>query len=102
MENKSPVINFLKKILNSIKWLVSVMGESHKNRVTELTAYEERELENIFILLLMGSFTGIPSPPAFLAVELFPYLEHELKILEVRAKDSSDALSELAGLLDID
>lgn len=102
MKRKNLLINFLNKLLDSIKWLISVMGESHRSRATELTAYEERELENIFILLLMGSFAGIPSPPAFLAVELFPYLEHELKVLEVRAKDSSDALSELAGLLDID
>lgn len=102
MERKNFLNGFLKNLLDAIKWIFSVMGESHKSRATELTSYEERELENIFILLLMGSFAGIPSPPAFLAVELFPYLEHELKVLEVRAKDSSDALSELAGLLDFD
>ncbi len=93
--------DFLMKIINGFKWFFSVLGESHRSRVTELTSYEERELENIFILLLMGSFAGIPSPPAFLAVELFPYLEHELRVLEARAKDSSDALAELAGLMDI-
>ena len=102
MRRKDFFTGILRKLLELIKWLISIMGESHRSRVTELTVYEERELENIFILLLMGSFAGIPSPPAFLAVELFPYLEHELKVLEVRAKDSSDALSELAGLLDFD
>ena len=93
---------FLKRIIGILRNFFSVMDRAHRSRVTELTAYEERELENIFVLLLLGSLAGIPSPPAFIAVELFPYLEHELKVLETRSKDASYALSELAGLLDID
>ncbi len=92
----------MKKILNTLKGILRVIGIAHRGKITEITAYEERELENIFILLLLGSFSGIPSPPAFIAVELFPYLQHELHILEQRAQAADDALSELAGLFDID
>ena len=92
----------MKQIVKVIREIFRIMGVAHRERVTEITAYEERELENIFILLLLGSFSGIPSPPAFIAVELFPYLQHELRILEQRAQASDDALSELAGLFDID
>jgi hypothetical protein len=66
----------------------------------ELTRFELRELENVFVLLLMGSFTGLPSPPAPLAAELLPLLEHELKVLGSRARGGDDALAELTGLLD--
>ncbi len=78
------------------------MDAAHREQVVALTRLEARELENVFVLLLMGSFTGLPSPPSFLAVELLPYLEHELKVVNRRAEDASDALAELAGCLDID
>lgn len=80
----------------------SVMDAAHREQVTELTRFEARELENAFVLLLMGSFTGLPAPPSFLAVELLPYLEHELSVVNRRAADATDALAELAGCLDID
>ena len=67
-----------------------------------LTNFEARELENLFVLLLMGAFTGLPAPPSFLSVELLPHLKHELGVLNRRAENASDALAELAGALDID
>ncbi len=33
----------------------------NRNKATDLPAFEVMELENIFILLLLGSFTGMPS-----------------------------------------
>lgn len=77
------------------------MGQTHREKVVGLTAFEARELENMFILLLMGAFTGLPAPPSFLSAELLPHLEHELKVLNRRAENASDALAELAGALDI-
>ena len=77
------------------------MGQTHREKVVALTAFEARELENMFVLLLMGAFTGLPAPPSFLSAELLPHLEHELKVLNRRAENASDALAELAGALDI-
>ena len=70
--------------------------------MTSLTAFEARELENMFVLLLLGSFAGMPSPPSFLAVELLPHLEHEIRVLNRRAESSTDALAEIMGSLDAD
>ena len=89
-------------MLGWARLILSDFGAVHRKRVTELTAYEARELENLFVLLLMGSFVGVPSPPSFLAVELLPLLEHELEVLNARARDSADALAEVAGALDVD
>jgi hypothetical protein len=77
-------------------------GAVHRRKAATFTALEVRELENIFALLLLGSFVGIPAPPSFIAVELLPELEHELRVLNVRAEDAGDMLAEMAGTLGID
>lgn len=90
------------KFLRQMKGFFGAIGTAHREQVIELTRHEARELENVFVLLLMGSLTGLPAPPSFLAVELLPYLEHELAVMNRRAVDASDVLAELAGCLDID
>ena len=74
----------------------------HRNNAAALTIFEVEELENIFALLLLGSFVGFPSPPTFLAVELLPFMEKELRVLNKRAKDSSDMFAEMCGTIGID
>ncbi len=89
-------------LFESLKNFISGMDYIHREKAAGVTLWEERELENIFILLLMGSFSGIPAPPAFIAAELLPFLSRELKIFNERAKDSFDTLAELTGVLDVD
>ncbi len=92
---------FFATVTDYAKRFVSIMGESHREKVTSLTSCEVRELENMFVLLLMGSFTGMPSPPSFIAAELMPHLEHEMRVVNRRAENANDALAEMAGCLDI-
>jgi hypothetical protein len=92
----------LKRLWAHVRFFFSTMDRSHRDKVTELTAFEQKELENLFVLLLMGSFTGVPSPPSFIAAELLPHMEHEIKVLNQRAKDSFDSLADMSSLLDID
>ena len=92
----------LRRLWEIIKANLAALGHSHRERAVGLTAFEARELENMFVLLLLGSFTGLPSPPSFLAVELLPHLEHELGVLNRRAQDSTDALAEIMGTIDAD
>ena len=75
---------------------------THREKAAALTVVEMEEMENIFALLLLGAFTGVPSPPTFLAVELLPYMERELRILCKRAADCSDMLAEMCGTIGID
>ena len=92
----------IKKLFRHIKAFFSTMDQAHRSKVTELTEFEVKELENTFVLLLVGSFTGVPSPPSFVSAELLPHLEHEIKVLNRRAESSSDSLAEVVGILDID
>ena len=77
-------------------------GRSHRERVTALTALEAEELENVFALLLVGAFVGLPAPPTFLAVELLPFMEKELEVLNKRAKECDDLFAEMCGSIGID
>lgn len=88
-------------LLSRLRSAFAVLDDIQRHRAVELTRFELRELENCFVLLLLGSFVGIPAPPAFIALELLPCLEHELAVLNSRAENSSDALAELAGLLEV-
>ena len=88
-------------VVRLVRSIFATMGQTHREKVVALTAFEARELENMFVLLLMGAFTGLPAPPSFLSAELLPHLEHELKVLNRRAENASDALAELAGAMDI-
>lgn len=87
--------SFIKRILGEI-------DATHRDNATALTVMEMEELENIFALLLMGSFVGFPSPPTFLSVELLPFMERELRVLNKRAKDSGDMFAEMCGTIGID
>ncbi|HAK47321.1 MAG TPA: hypothetical protein DCO79_15555 [Spirochaeta sp.] len=90
------------KIVSKIKNFISGVEYVHRDQAVSHTLWEERELENIFTLLLMGSFSGIPAPPAFISAELIPLLTHELKIFNNRAENSFDTLAEMTGVLGID
>ena len=83
------------------EWL-EAFASSRRNDAAAYTAFELRELENIYALLLLGSFVGLPSPPTFIAVELLPEMAEELRTLNRRAEQSSDMLAEMLGTLGID
>ena len=89
-------------ILSFLRRIFSGLHASQSENAVALTIVEMQELENIFALLLLGSFVGLPSPPTFLAVELLPFMEKELKTLNRRAKDADDMLAEMCGVLGID
>ncbi|ASA78678.1 hypothetical protein [Thermococcus sp. 5-4] len=76
--------------------------ESFKHQSTEYIEFELRELENVFALVLMGAFVGIPSPPTTLVIRLMPHMVREIKVMHQRAVDLDDVFAEVAGMFDID
>lgn len=87
--------------LKARKWL-RLLGDFQKERALALTKLECAELENVFALLLVGSFIGLPAPPSFLAWEILPLMEREIQVFQRRAHESDDMLSQLLGALGID
>ena len=91
-----------KSLFGFFRRLLADAGASHRTKAAALTVAEVDELRNIFALLLLGAFVGLPSPPTFLAVELLPFMEKELQLLGQRANDACDMLAEMCGMLGID
>ncbi len=89
----SEFISRLRKLLGDIE-------EINRSNVSELHEWEEKELRNIFALLVVGSFTGIPSPPVHITMELLPEMEDDLHIMLNRIQTAHDPLGELFSLLD--
>ena len=89
-------------ILEHLMHFLQGFRQGQREKVIGLTCMEQQELENVFALLLLGSFVGLPSPPSFLAVELLPFMEREIQVLHRRAEDAGDMLAEIAGTLGID
>ena len=87
----------MKDFINFLKGLA--LG--FRSRSVEFIRIEERELENVFSLLLFGSYIGIPSPPAFLSLELLPHVAKELYVLGVTAERVDDPLSQIAEFFEI-
>ena len=71
--------NKKQKILGNIKKAIDGIGEGLRSSSTQAIQFELKELENVFCLLILGSFSGIPSPPAFLSLNLLPHLEKEIQ-----------------------
>ncbi|AHL22461.1 MULTISPECIES: hypothetical protein [Thermococcus] len=87
--------------LRGIKEFLEGFFGAFKHQSTEYLEFELRELENVFALILMGSFVGIPSPPTTLVIRLLPHMERELRVMHERAVDMDDLLGELAGMFEI-
>lgn len=68
-------------------------------KATGIIEYEISELENIFALLLFGSFIGLPSPPAHITLQLLPCMEKELINMFEKIQTAHDPLGELAETL---
>lgn len=62
----------------AIKEALSSMEKGFRMSSVSAIQFELQELENMFCLLLLASFAGIPCPPSFLSLDLLPHLEREL------------------------
>ncbi len=62
---------------------------------------ELEEMENIFGLLVLGSFVGLPSPPMQISLDLMPYMERELVLMMEKVDTASEPISRLFSTFDI-
>jgi hypothetical protein len=74
-----------------------------RHKGTEIIEYELEELNNIFGILILGSFIGIiPAPPIHITMDLLPLLDNELKIMLEKVSTAHDPLGDLFSVLPID
>lgn len=76
--------------------------QSARTRAVDVIAYEAAELDNIFAVLVLGVFIGIPAPPIHLTMELLPMLETECQTMLARVATAHDPLGDLFSILGVD
>ena len=96
------MIPVLKTIKEKIVSAFNVADEVMRGKAVETIKYEVGELDNIFAILVLGAFIGIPSPPMHITIELLPEMEKELGIMLEKVSTAHDPLGDLFSVLDID
>jgi len=89
-------------IIDKIKKFFKEIDHIQKENVLEIVEWEEKEVENIFALIVLGIFIGYPSPPIQISLDLLPYMEDEMNLMLEKVSTAHDPLGELFSLLDID
>ncbi len=94
-------MSLLKQIQYKIERLWQIQGEASRNRAVEALESELEEMENIFGILVCGSFLGISSPPMQITLDLIPYMEKELVLMMEKVDTASEPISQLFSIFDI-
>ncbi len=90
-----------RSISQFIKSALRVALQVNRGNATDLLEFEVREMENIFSLLVLGGFAGLPSIPSPVAIEILPYMEKELLVLIARTDLAQDPIGVLAGMMEV-
>jgi hypothetical protein len=92
----------LKSIRDKIVSVFKDADRVMRGKAVETIEYEVEELDNIFGILVLGAFIGIPSPPIHITMELLPLMEKELHIMLEKVLTAHDPLGDLFSVLGID
>lgn len=92
--------NSLSRIKKSIQSKTQVITESARHKAIDVIEWETSELENIFALLIFGSFVGIPATPGAITLNLLPYMEKELILMLEKVGTASGPISDLFSHFD--
>ena len=93
---------FLKWLKSQIIEAFKISDEVMRGKAVETIQHEVAELDNIFGILVLGAFIGIPSPPIHITMELFPLMDKELDITPDKVLTAHDPLGHLFSVLGID
>ena len=85
----------------SLRKVLSIISNLLRAKSVEYVYVELRELENVFTLIVLGSFIGLPSPPTTISLRLLPYMAREIIVSMSVSSRLSDMLAEMAGLFEI-
>jgi len=92
----------IRTLKNRLVRLWRTADEVAREKAVETVSHEVTELENIFALLVLGMFVGIPSPPIQITLDLMPDMEREFDLMCSKVTTAHDPLGELFSVLDID
>ena len=95
------MLSILKRIRNKITEIWRSGDVMARGRAVETIENELEGMENIFGLLVLGSFVGLPSPPMQISLDLMPHMEKELILMMEKVDTASEPISKLFSTFDI-
>lgn len=94
--------------LRILKWIKKFAVKSWlsykrigRESAVETLEFELGEMENIFGLLVLGSFVGFPSPPLQITLDLLPEMEKHFLLMLNKADTAASPLSDLLSTFDV-
>ena len=72
-----------------------------RGKAVDSLEYELGEMENIFGLLILGAFVGLPSPPMQITLDLLPEMEKHFLIMLNKVDTAENPLSDLLSAFDV-
>jgi hypothetical protein len=95
------MIPFLEWFKKQITEAFKISDEVMRHKAVETIEHEVAELDNIFGILVLGAFIGIPSPPIHITMELLPLMDKEFEIMLDKVLTAHDPLGHLFSVLGI-
>lgn len=91
----------MKRIIEKLKNGLLLFDRAAREKAVDVLEWEAIEMDNIFGLIVLGSFVGMPSPPLQITLELLPEMEQHLLLMLEKVDTSASAISDLVSVLDI-
>ena len=91
----------IKSIRDRIISIWKIFDEVARGKAVESIEYELEELENIFGILVLGSFIGMPAPPMQISLDLMPLMEKELILMMEKVDTANEPIAQLFSVFDI-
>ncbi len=88
-------------MIGSIKEKLRQLDLFFRSRATQTLEWEAAELENIFTLLTVGQWVGLPAPPPGISLQLLPDMEDLLIHMILRDDLARSPLSQLFSVLEV-
>lgn len=95
------MIRILKGMKDKFVEFLKISDEVARSNAVQTIEYEAEELENIFGVLVLGSYVGMPSPPMQISLDLMPFMEKELILMMEKVDTANQPLSHLFSAFDI-
>jgi len=90
-----------KKFLDRLKQGWESYKRTAAETAVETLEFELGEMENIFGLLVLGSFIGLPSPPMQITLDLLPEMEKHFVLMLNKVDTAQSPLSDLLSTFDV-
>jgi len=93
--------DLLYKFIEGLKRNWKLYDEATRQTAVESIEFELGEMENIFGLLVLGSFIGLPAPPMQITLDLLPEMEDHFILMLNKVDMANEPISNLFSVFDI-